>query len=96
MMATWGVWVALVVLVLSHVLMFALGAASYHCIRWINMRPMMAQRPQINEAKLAQIADKVARQQATAAQFSYMDQMAKMGRPAEVEQVEESFAPSKK
>lgn len=93
MSVTWGI--ALVVLVLSHVVMFAMGVGAYHCLRWINIRNVMA-KPQMSEQKLVAMADKLARQQANAAQFDWIkaNQMVNGGK--QLEEAEESFAPSVK
>jgi hypothetical protein len=96
MSGSWPVWVALVLLVLSHVFMFALGVAAYHCLRWVNMRPVV-QKPPVSDAKLVAMADKLARQQAMAEQTAWItaNQQINRGGPVQ-EQVEDSFAPRQK
>lgn len=93
MSVTWGI--ALVVLVLSHVGMFAMGIGAYHCLRWINIRNVMP-KPQLNEGKLLAMADKLARQQASAAQFDWIKANQQMNGGKQLEEAEESFAPSVK
>ena len=88
--------IALVVLVLSHVFTFCLGVAAYHLLRMVNMRPLMPKQP-MSEAKLFAAADKIAKAQINAERYAHFDrnQMA-VPVPELQENVEESFAPSKK
>ncbi len=96
MNGSWPVWIALVALVLSHVGMFALGVAAYHCLRWINLRPVLP-KPPLSESKLLQMADKLAQEQVKREQFSWLQRNQQVQRPVVVdEQIEEAFAPGKK
>lgn len=84
---------ALVVLVLSHVAMFASGVAAYQIMRYINARPIYKQ-PQMTEQKLQQIADRAMQKQAVeAAKYAYLS--GPPGVPVGRVEGEESFAPSK-
>lgn len=84
---------ALVVLVLSHVAMFAAGVAAYQIMRLVNARPIYKQ-PQMTEQKLQQIADKAMQKQAMeAAKYAYLNgPVVPVGRV----EGEESFAPTKR
>lgn len=98
-------WVS-VVLVLSHIAVFILGALAYHGIRILASRPLYpspTQRPGMTEAKLKEIAQSLAKKQASEAMFgNFFDRFAQMptgqretyvpqgdGKPAG-----ETFAPS--
>lgn len=92
MSGTWPLWVALVCLVFSHVFMFALGATLYHCLRWINMKPLLQRPHQLDERKLMAIADKAAKAQAQSEQFSWMQRNQQVNGgagPIEIEDIQE-------
>lgn len=95
MAGSWPVWIALVLLVLSHVFMFALGVTAYHCLRWINMKPLLQKQTPVNEAKLMAMADKLARQQATSEQFAWLQRNQQVNRPVQIEESEDAFVPKK-
>lgn len=90
------------ILIFTHVGLFVLGAAAYHAIRMLAVRPIYGnptQKPGVSDARLMQMADKIARKQAQEALFNHMgptqDPIVERsipdgdGRPAK----EEAFAP---
>ena len=83
---------ALVVLVLSHVFMFAFGVAAYQIMRWVNARPIY-KKPEMTEQKAQQLAERIVqRQAAEALRYQYLNGPVQ---PVGRVEGEESFAPSK-
>lgn len=93
MSASWPMWVALVILVLSHTFMLALGATLYHCLRWINMKPLMQQgvgRKGMNDQQLEAMAARIAKQQVEAERFAWIKRNQEAsGPPPEIEDIQE-------
>jgi hypothetical protein len=85
-------WIALILLVFSHVFVFCLGVVAYHMLRWLNMMPLLAGKAaqkQVNEQQLTAMADKIARQQVQKEQFSWMGRFQPPVASREVEDVQE-------
>jgi len=64
-------WWGSLLLVLTHIAVFILGAVAYHGIRILSVRPIgpFPTKPQVSEAKLAEIAMKVAKASTAADRF---------------------------
>ena len=63
-------WWASVLLVLTHILLFGAGAVAYHLIRVLSVRPIGPfPNKMVSDAKLAEIADKIARKQVAGDRF---------------------------
>lgn len=96
-------WYASILLVLSHVLVFVLGALAYHGIRILSVRPIgpSVTKPGMSEARLKQIADQMAQTQVKAAAFGHFERFSQPP-PAREQYIpegdgrnrEEAFAPA--